>query len=76
MRKLNGAILYPLTPIPVDAAKNRKSSNKGNIARIARFRMIFGPNRSQRRELKFEIFERTNEQTNEQNERKILKTSF
>ena len=73
----NGETLYLLTPIPVDAAKNRKSSDGRKIARIARIRMIFGPNRSQRRELKFENFsnERTNKRTNETSENFAKKNS-
>ena len=49
------------------AVSNSKSSNGRKIARMARNLTIFGPNRSRRRELKFEKFsnERANEQTNE-----------
>ena len=44
--------------------ENRKSSNGRKIARMARNLTIFGPNRSHRRELKFENF--SNERANEQ----------
>ena len=52
---------------PKISKKNRKSSNGRKIARVARNLTIFGPNRSRRRELKFEKFpnERANKQTNE-----------
>ena len=45
--------------------KNLKSSNGRKIARMARNWMIFGPNRSRRRELFFEKF-RMNERANKQ----------
>ena len=49
------------------AVSNSKSSNGRKIARMARNLTIFGPNRSRRRELKFEkkSKKRANEQTNE-----------
>ena len=55
------------------AVSNSKSSNGQKIARKARNLTIFGPNRSRRRELKFEKFsnERANEQTN-----KLYKTNW
>ena len=49
------------------AVSNSKSSNGRKIARMARNLTIFGPNRSRRRELKFEKFsnKRANKRTNE-----------
>ena len=49
------------------AVSNSKSSNGRKIARMARNLTIFGPNRSRRRELKFEKFsnKRANGQTND-----------
>ena len=49
------------------AVSNSKSSNDRKIARMARNLTIFGPNRSRRRELKFEKFsnERASGQTND-----------